>query len=169
MFTLVFFGVITISIKLSKDSQWSIARALSDNSVVSKQDPEDSKNTIIEQIDLPSSSRLIAFLGMVVLLATFLGIGSVMIWTLGRTGQVSGMGDAQGFLWAGLSMFAPYLFNQSKEAIKSLGCNPTQTPPPSPIAAQPVPAPSAVNPVLVANPGAKAGAAPATDGKRAGG
>lgn len=75
----------------------------------------------MEQIDFPSSSRLIAFLGMVVLLATFLAIGSVMVWTLGRTGQVSGIGDAQGFLWAGLAMFAPYLFNQGKEALKAFG------------------------------------------------
>lgn len=118
-YALVFIGVRAVIKALRDDNEWSMARALSDNEIVEQTDPTDPAKTI--KAPLPSSSRLIALLGLIVLMVTFLALGSVMVWTLGRTGQVSGMGDAQGFLWAGLSMFAPYLISQGKEAVKAFG------------------------------------------------
>ncbi|WP_027191008.1 hypothetical protein [Fundidesulfovibrio putealis] len=147
-YALVGFAVLFIFLKLRSDQQWSLGRALSENTVMEQQDDEAQCKKKLVYIDLPSSSRLIAFLGMIVLLSIFLALGTVMVWTLGRTGKITSMGDAQGFLWAGLSMFAPYLISQSKDALKAFGCDPAVTPPTTGKAHQPdgtrsTPAPNA--------------------------
>lgn len=118
-YLLVVMGIRWLARGLHKDNAWSMGKALSDNVNVEQTDLQDPGKTILAP--MPSSSRLIAFLGMIVLLATFLGVGTVMIWTLGTTGKVPEMESAQGFLLAGMSMFAPYLISQGKEAVKSFG------------------------------------------------
>ncbi|MFP5221691.1 MAG: hypothetical protein ACLGSA_05325 [Acidobacteriota bacterium] len=157
------YGLLVVSVlfifaKLRTDPQWSLGRALSENTVVEQQDPDDACKKKLVYIDLPSTSRLIAFLGMIVLLSIFLALGTVMVWTLGRTGKIISLGDAQNFLWAGLSMFAPYLISQGRDALKAFGCAPdsfplppTKTPqapgnqpnttPPQPPVPTPVPTP----------------------------
>lgn len=121
MYILVTLGFLGVWKSLRSDKNWSMARALSENTVVEQQDPADSTKKTSVVIDLPSSSRLIAFIGLIVLMVTFLTLGAVMIWTLGRTGQIISMGNAQDFLWAGMAMFAPYLISQSKDALKAFG------------------------------------------------
>lgn len=121
MYILVTFGFFGVWKSLRSDKNWSMARALSENTVVEQQDPADATKKTSVVIDLPSSSRLIAFIGLIVLMVTFLTLGAVMIWTLGRTGQIISMGNAQDFLWAGMTMFAPYLISQGKEAFKAFG------------------------------------------------
>lgn len=121
MYILVIVGFLAIWKGLRSDKNWSMARALSENTVLEQQDPTDATKKTIVSIDLPSSSRLIAFIGLVVLMVTFLTLGAVMIWTLGRTGQVISMENAQNFLLAGMTMFAPYLISQGKEALKAFG------------------------------------------------
>ncbi|KAF0234472.1 MAG: hypothetical protein FD177_853 [Desulfovibrionaceae bacterium] len=121
MYILIALGFIGTWKSLHSDKYWSMARALSENTVVEQQDPADATKKTSVVIDLPSSSRLIAFIGLIVLMVTFLTLGAVMIWTLGRTGQIISMENAQNYLLAGMSMFAPYLFNQGKEALKAFG------------------------------------------------
>lgn len=58
-----------------------------------------------------SSSRLIAFMGMVVILALFLGVGLVSLWLFG-TGQPINLDPFQNYFLAGAGLFVPYVFNQ---------------------------------------------------------
>jgi len=127
-YVLVLFGIHWLAKGLSKDNAWSMGKALSENTIVEQTDLQNSGKTVMAP--MPSSSRLIAFLGMIVLLATFLAFGTSMIWGLGMTGKVPDMESAKGFLLTGLSMFAPYLISQGREAVKALGGNPGAPAPP---------------------------------------
>jgi len=118
-YALVLLGVHWLAKGLHKDNAWSMGKALSENTIVEQNDLQNPGMTVMAP--MPSSSRLIAFLGMIVLLATFLAFGTSMIWGLGKTGTVPDMEHAQGFLLAGMSMFAPYLISQGREAVKSFG------------------------------------------------
>lgn len=118
-YVLVLFGIHWLAKGLSKDNAWSMGKALSENTIVEQPDPADPSKTI--KAPMSSSSRLIAFLGMIVLLATFLAFGSAAIWSMGTTGSMPDMKSALEFLLTGSALFAPYLFNQSKEALKAFG------------------------------------------------
>jgi hypothetical protein len=140
-YVLVLLSIRWLATSLSKDNAWSMGKALSENTIEEQADQQNPGKTVMAP--MPSSSRLIAFLGMIVLLATFLAFGTTMIWALGRTGKVPDMENAQGFLLAGMSMFAPYLISQSREAVKALGGNPGPPAPPAATTKQPTVQPSA--------------------------
>lgn len=60
-----------------------------------------------------SSSRLIAMMGMVVILLTYLGFGIFSLYTFGLTCQMPASTAAvTSFLYAGLTLFAPYAANK---------------------------------------------------------
>jgi GH24 family phage-related lysozyme (muramidase) len=60
-----------------------------------------------------SSSRLIAMVGMVVILLTYLGFGIFSLYTFGLTCQMPASTAAvTSFLYAGLTLFAPYAANK---------------------------------------------------------
>jgi hypothetical protein len=79
---------------LRRSNHWSLAEALQDS---------DGK---------PSSSRMIAFLGLCILMVLYMGIGYVAIWRLLNNQPLP---DVNAFLLTGLSLFAPYAFNQLKQ------------------------------------------------------
>ena len=79
---------------LRHSNDWSLALALKEN---------DGK---------PSSSRLIAFLGLLILMVLYMEIGYVVLWRLLNN---EGVPDVHAFLLTGLSLFAPYAFNQLKQ------------------------------------------------------
>ena len=61
----------------------------------------------------PSTSRLIALLGSIVLLLLYLGFGAVSLFTYGRTCQMpTSTGQVTTFLYSGLALFAPYVANK---------------------------------------------------------
>ena len=60
----------------------------------------------------PSSSRLIAFLGLLALLAIYVGFGYAAVW---RVLNGEPIPDVKGFLLSGLAVFAPYIANQVKQ------------------------------------------------------
>ena len=69
-----------------------------------------------------SSSRLIAFFGTLALLAMFIGLGLYLLWALfnNRTAEAKeGMQSVGSYMLYGSSLFAPYAFNQIKEALKA--------------------------------------------------
>lgn len=60
-----------------------------------------------------SSSRLIALLGLIGILALFLGFGLVLIWQVARGAAVKDAIDSiSDYLLYGVVMFAPYLVNK---------------------------------------------------------
>jgi hypothetical protein len=72
-----------------------------------------------ETSDLPSSiSRVVALFGTLVLAAVLLGVGYGMIWSLFTRGQIPKLDGIGPYLMGGAALFAPYAFNQLKEAFK---------------------------------------------------
>lgn len=95
--------------------RWSLRDALSEEVDFTR--PDGSKETLM----IASSSRLIAFLGLIVLLALFLAVGSVIIVQLSATGTVADLTSVEHYFLAGLALFVPYGFNQISSAFASLG------------------------------------------------
>lgn len=70
-----------------------------------------------EKILAPSTSRLIAMLGTVIVSMLFMGYGVVVVWYLGKTGCMPGLENLTTFLVGGSSLFAPYVINKLTNAI----------------------------------------------------
>jgi hypothetical protein len=133
---LVFLLGILVSLKNSPD--WSLAGALAEKSVatrtVTKRDEQPraaepnkgtEQQTAAVRIEATpelvlgsSASRLIATLGTLVLTTIMLGVGYAMIWSLFTRGQIPALDGIGPFLLGGAALFAPYAFNQLKEAFK---------------------------------------------------
>jgi hypothetical protein len=102
---------------LKHDPKWSLAAALSEK------DPSASKT---QQADgsatsTSSSSRLIAFFGMIAMLAYFAGFGSFLLWAFfnGRDDEANKAFDAfKSYFLCGTALYAPYALNQLKSAFK---------------------------------------------------
>jgi len=76
----------------------------------------------VEVVAPPSSvSRLIALVGTLVLTAVMLGVGYGMIWSLFTKGQIPALEGIGPYLLGSSALFAPYAFNQLKEAFKKDG------------------------------------------------
>ena len=116
-YLLVFIGVSkTLKGLSASGSSWSITNALSESQPVELSDNQGNKSLAYP----PSSSRLIAFLGLIVIMALFLGFGGVMLWRYGSTGKLDDIGNVVNFLWVGASLFAPYMVNQASSALKGV-------------------------------------------------
>ncbi len=108
---------------LRQAAAWSIGDALSEeagnqpNPLPAGQKP----------IMVASSSRLIAFLGLSVILILYLGFGYIIVWdhffSPNRTIDAKTLLT---FLFGGATMFAPYLANQLREAFSSFFAPGTQ-------------------------------------------
>ena len=71
-----------------------------------------------------SSSRLIAFIGMLAILFLFLGFGTFAVYGFGKTGTVPAqIGDIVNFLLGGMSLFAPYAINKVTSALQGATSN----------------------------------------------
>jgi len=77
-----------------------------------------------------SSSRLIAMVGMVVILLTYLGFGIFSLYTFGLTCQMPASTAAvTSFLYAGLTLFAPYAANKVSGILQPVLGSKPQPPP----------------------------------------
>jgi len=80
----------------------------------------------------PSSSRLIALVGMVVILMMYLGFGIICLYSFGFTcAMPASSGAATGFLYSGLTLFAPYVANQFSKVFQPLARQAGALPTPS--------------------------------------
>ncbi|MFP5238796.1 MAG: hypothetical protein ACLGQW_03105, partial [Acidobacteriota bacterium] len=123
---------------LLKDPGWSLAKALSEpqpvevaapanstppgqNGAPAKDGQQPANQPAAapnpEKIFAPSTSRLIAMLGTVIVSMLFMGYGVVVVWYLGKTGCMPGLENLTTFLVGGSSLFAPYVFNKLTNAI----------------------------------------------------
>lgn len=134
---------------LSKpDSGWSLGRALSETDQISAtptppthegdgaagkggaeaggaqppqaQAPASPPSGELQTILVPSTSRLIAFLGLLIMLSLYLGGGTVAIWNIAHNVEVGWFDKFTGFLYSGIVLFAPYLANQVNAAVKAI-------------------------------------------------
>lgn len=108
-------------------TNWSLADALSEEAEVTAIDKatgqpirEGDKEVMVTDLRA-SSSRLIAFMGMLVILLMFLGFGTFAMYWFAKTGKMpEGMNDVINFLVAGLTLFAPYVVNKFSSLFESL-------------------------------------------------
>src|SRR5262245_2186198 len=131
----VAFGVITgllglailgILVSLKNSGDWSLADALAEKSSDRKKmvaqpvagEPLEKAMLVAEPAMVGSASRLFAMLGTLVLTVVMLGIGYAMIWSLFTRGTIPALEGIGPYLMGGAALFAPYAFNQLKEAFK---------------------------------------------------
>lgn len=110
-------GVLASIRTLRKDKDWSLGQALSEKADA----PAAQQAAGVGQASVASTSRLIAFLGMLGMLSVFMGLGLYLLWALfeGKAAEAVDAVKAVGpYLLYGSSLYAPYAFNQIKEAFK---------------------------------------------------
>jgi ABC-type multidrug transport system fused ATPase/permease subunit len=132
LIVLVVVLIVSLSI-FSILGKWSLADALSEESSV---------QPVPNQVKMvASSSRLIALLGLMGILAAVLGIGYSIVWSL-FTGQAANLnlGEIRKFLFGAATLFAPYLANQLRAIFDD------SSPKPGPAAPVPAAAPAAAPP-----------------------
>jgi hypothetical protein len=110
-------AAIVMVIALWRDPNWSLAATLSEESspVVSPRAPAGSAPA--PQM-VGSASRMIAAFGLMVLAVMILGIGYGIMWSLFTKGEIPNLSGIGPYLLGGSALFAPYAFNQIKEAFK---------------------------------------------------
>jgi len=92
----------------SPEDRWSLADALSEESVYQPNEIHTKKDVIL----LASSSRVIALVGLMGILSTVLGMGYAIMWNLTVFGTVPDLTQIRSFLLGSACLFAPYLANQ---------------------------------------------------------
>ena len=111
-------------------SKWSLADALSEEADVTamkgaagQQEPivdSSGKPMLISELRA-SSSRLVALMGMLVILFMFLGFGTFALYRFAISGNMPADTDKViNFLAAGLTLFAPYLVNKFSSLFEGL-------------------------------------------------
>lgn len=112
MTLLIFSLAIAVVVGLAWPKPFSLSDALSSPSPVQPkiEKPEDI-------LMLGSTSRLIAFVGLLGILCLAVGVGYSVVFSILINGQAPDLKQASWFLAAMASLFAPYLANQVKEAI----------------------------------------------------
>ena len=102
----------------ASDNDWSLGDALSEEADVTVPDasglPYTINGVVVKKTELAaSSSRLIAFMGMIAILFLFLGFGAFILWEFAKTGSVpSATADVTKYLLGGMTLFAPYIVNK---------------------------------------------------------
>ncbi len=109
LFVVVFMFAILRGLLSSKD--WTLAEALSEEA-----DPQPTPAPDKKPIMVASSSRLIALLGLFVILSLFLGVGYYILWCLFTNSQMTNLKDVTSYFYAGVVLFAPYIVNKFSDA-----------------------------------------------------
>jgi hypothetical protein len=115
-------SILVVRSALFKSTNWSLAEALSEEIEVSAQQIDSGgKASFVMQdgkpvtvtVMRPSSSRVIALMGLVVILLMFVGFGAFALSAFARTGEMpASMDKVRDFLFGGMTMFAPYVVNK---------------------------------------------------------
>jgi hypothetical protein len=105
------------------NSTWSLSDALSEeaditletkdaNGVTTPKLDDNAKPIMVSELRA-STSRLIAFMGLIVIMSLYLGFGVCVLYSFaaGR-GVPSGLDEIYKFLFAGMTLFAPYIANK---------------------------------------------------------
>ena len=121
-------SMLLVRAALAAAKTWSLSDALSEDTEVSS--IVDGKPQINATTNEPvtvivmkaSTSRVIAFMGMLVLILMFVGFGSFALYGFAVSGTLPASLDQVGkFLLAGMTLFAPYAVNKFANMFESLG------------------------------------------------
>lgn len=109
-------AALLMMIALWRDPHWSLAATLSEES--SPIAPAAGSGAPPASQLVGSASRMIAAFGLMILAVMILGIGYGIMWSLFTKGTIPNLVGIGPFLLGGSALFAPYAFNQIKEAFK---------------------------------------------------
>lgn len=113
-----FFLILVIGlIAMSAKGKWSIADALSEEAAYQPAKIEKKEDIAM----VPSTSRLIALLGLLGILTIVMGVGYAVIWNLFVYQKVPDLSQVKSFLFGAAVLFAPYLANQVREIFDPSG------------------------------------------------
>lgn len=117
-------GIVSLIYIMSalSNSKWSLADALSEEASVASLESDgnggfkprlgaDGKPIMVTELRA-SSSRMIAFVGMILILLMFLGFGIFTMYSFAKNEVMPSTDNIVNFLVAGMTLFAPYLVNQ---------------------------------------------------------
>jgi hypothetical protein len=102
----------------AEGNKWSLADALSEEADLTVADAQGLPYTvngvvIKKTVMAASSSRLIAFVGMIAILFLFLGFGAFILWGFAKSGTMpASAGEITKYLLGGMTLFAPYIVNK---------------------------------------------------------
>lgn len=112
------------------DSTWSLADALSEEVGITAFETIDGvRKPMMDASQKPllitemraSVSRVVALMGMIVIMLMFLGFGTFALYGFAKTGNMPGSIDkVVDFLVAGLTLFAPYVVNKFSTMFEGL-------------------------------------------------
>jgi hypothetical protein len=106
-------AIVSVTSALS-NSQWSIAEALSEEVAVEIDDPANPGKKLTVSKSKSSTSRLIALMGMMVILVLYVCIGAACVWSLTQQGKFPDSAlQGAAFLTSGLSLFVPYIVSKT--------------------------------------------------------
>ncbi|CAM3253226.1 hypothetical protein SB6411_02331 [Klebsiella spallanzanii] len=142
---IVVFGslIAILLIRNSLPKEWSLADALSEDvdlpfteevkeikdgvETVTNRPVRDAEGKpILIPVMKASSSRLIALMGMIVILFMFIGFGTLILFDFGKNGEISNpssVSEIIKFLAAGMTLFAPYVVNKFTSLFQGLITN----------------------------------------------
>ena len=116
-----------ISYSLNGNEKWSLADAMSEEYQTTpiasdgKPIPDDKGNPQLITEMRASSSRVIALMGMVVILLMFIGFGVFALHGFAKTGCMpESIDKVVSFLYAGVILFAPYAVNKFSKVFENL-------------------------------------------------
>jgi len=130
---IVLFGsllsILIIRSSLSNNT-WSLSNALSEGIELTEMGEdgkpimdESNKPLMVTKL-YPSSSRMVALMGMIVILLMFLAFGSFALFAFAKTGEMpKSINEVVKFLVAGLTLFAPYAVNKFSKLFENLAPN----------------------------------------------
>lgn len=99
---------------LEKTYKWRLALALSEEVEISDATDPAKKRTMF----VASSSRLVAFVALIVLVALLVGVTPLIIWSYAKSGTMPHLDELSKFLVACAGLFLPYIANQARAAIE---------------------------------------------------
>jgi hypothetical protein len=119
---LIFLGIIATRLAAAK---WALADALSEDISIPVFDTTSGAPVMAGAVQattvklIPSTSRLIALMGLFAILLLYTGFGAAVLYYF-ATGQVlpPQIGEVRSFLYAGLTLFAPYIVNKFSDVFK---------------------------------------------------
>jgi len=110
-------AVVVLSLFVASLKGWSLGDALSEESSMQPATITSKKDVIM----VASSSRIIAFLGLLGILTIVLGVGYAVIWRLFVYGDTPDLSQVRNYLFGSACLFAPYLANQLREVFDRSG------------------------------------------------
>jgi hypothetical protein len=112
---ILLFAAVNIRNALVNASNWSLSDALSESSEVTNSNGDN----ILEM--RASSSRLVAFMGMIAIMVLFIGFGTFALYRFAVYGELGESIDkVVSFLTAGISLFAPYAVNKFSKLFENI-------------------------------------------------